>query len=228
MQTVADGIADVFVAGRQIDGRGTLAEEKRLPIIVEVLEVHQDIQWALGAVWKTRGEEGAAQTFGSADRKSTALIEFGGCGIDGGCRVPEFAQKTDLAAVFPDVSSDEAAGPGDATHFGQRFGRIGDEIEAEAGDADVEAAIFQGQRDSVRDLIFDGVSGAMLPREIDLRSGAVEAQDTGRAEARRDGLAEDAGATAEVEPSRAGGSGEPVEELSSEKAAPARHPDFIG
>ena len=132
------------------------------------------------------------------------------------------AARRAVGPEVPDVGGDERAGPRDAAHFGHRFFLIGNEVERQRRDDDVETARIERQRLGIghaevgeRPPVFRAHGRPAPAPDRPRRRAAARSVD--------DQCGERARAAADVEPACAARRVQPVEELLAHGTAPARH-----
>ena len=150
-----DGSAEVFPDGvpvwlverREISRGPAGTAEEGEPVVVEVCEDHRDDDRAPLDGEEPRLSKGGLQVAGVTDARLAPLIERGRCGIDGHGRVPEQTDGCHAIGVVPDVGADHAARCEHPPPFAKRRTDVGDEVQDEATDHDVDRAIREPRLD---------------------------------------------------------------------------------
>ena len=175
-------------------GRAGAAEERR-PVVVEVAEVGRDDDRPRPRRRRSPASANSARS-GSGRQKANRAASSSGRArrVEGHGGVPEVRHQLHLAGVVPDVGGDGPAGPGGAAHLGQGGRPVGDEVEDQPRDDDVERAVVHRERPGVAGAERGARVGHLRSRVLAEGVGGLDADDLGGRAAGEHGLGERAGA----------------------------------
>ena len=125
-----------------------------------------DVQIARRENSETRGLESSPQTFWRADGKPPALVEGRRLRIDRERNVPKFPQETHFAGVVPNVCGDGSSRTSNAVHFPQCSDGVGNIVQSQARDAQIELLAAEGERYGISEIECGGGMRALLAREL--------------------------------------------------------------
>jgi hypothetical protein len=156
-----------------------------------------------------------------AQRKAPALVERDRIGVHCDDGIPEIAHQLHLSRIVPDIDCDDATVAHRARHFRYCALGLGHEVERQAGDRDVEAAVSFGKHLGIADR-----KRRMTVDDARLSVFDEAARNVDTMHVQRIGTIENdprqcAGSTAHIEPFLLRRYMQPIEELASHQSAPA-------
>src|SRR5438093_6169402 len=213
--------ATLFRKRHAISGRRCLTAEERCPVIVKVLEYGRDVNCSNFDHVEPRVLKKICQMVRVTQRKSPALIERDGVGVQGYRRIPEATHHLHLAGVVPCVGRDDTATPRHPLHFTDSIRRIGNEIYHQARYRGVGGTV--GNRNVLRIADLEGCArvGHFLTGKSDKAVGGIDPRHAPWRGVVKDLLAQRTRAATDIKPVSAWRYIEPCEELAGDEAAPS-------
>ena len=213
---------------REISRGPACPAEEGEPVVVEVCEDHRDGDRATLDGDEPRLSKGGLQMAGVTDARLATLIQRGRSRIDGHGRVPEQTDGCHAMGVVPDTGAHHTAGCEHPPPFGQRCTDVGNEVQDEAGDHDVDRAIREPGLDrrsepERRARVRQRRGGA-----LDERLRRIDADDRARLGSPQDRVGQGAGPTPDIQPASPGRHVEPAHELVGDQPTPATVVSLVG